>query len=572
MKKKLLEINHLSIRFPGPEVPLEAVKNNSFVLYKGEILGIVGESGSGKSITALSIIQLLPKVAHIHQGSISLLLNDAGTDSPNSDSYTDLPLLTKDEISDIRGRRIAMIFQEPMTALNPVLNCGEQVQEAVVRHQKLSSEKAKQKTLDLFAQVKLPDPERIYRSFPHQLSGGQKQRVMIAMALSCQPDLLIADEPTTALDATVQKSILQLLLELKETYHLSMIFISHDLGVIQSIADRVLVMQEGKIVERGNVKTLFGSPQHPYTKGLLACRPSLTKDLKRLPTIADFIEKQTEPTKPPKLIIPDEVSALSDSPVLLSVKNLATWYPVKKNFMGKPLEYLKAVDNVSFELRKGETLGLVGESGCGKSTLAKTLIGLERPQFGNIWYEEKDLANISFEDWKQMRKKIQIIFQDPYSSLNPAQPIGLSIIEPMKVHRLWKNEKQYKEKAIGLLELVGLNETHFFRLPHEFSGGQRQRICIARALSLQPEFIICDECVSALDVSVQAQILNLLTDLKEQFKLTYIFISHDLSVVRFISDRVMVMKEGKIVESGTVDAIYSNPQSPHTRELISAVL
>ena len=570
MSDNLLTVNNLSIHFQTEKGTLKAFDNNSFTLKKGETIGIVGESGSGKSITALSIIQLLPKVAIMPAGTI----NFSSWQNEGSDNQTtNLTKLEKGKIEKIRGSQIAMIFQEPMTSLNPVMTCGQQVTEAIQLHQKTTFEAAKTATLQLFSQVKLPEVKRIFAAYPHQLSGGQKQRIMIAMALSCRPTLLIADEPTTALDVTVQKGILELLNELKTTYNLSILFISHDLGVIRAIADRVLVMKKGIIVENGTVSDIFTNAQHPYTKGLLACRPSLNQHLTRLPTVEDF-----EAGKIESVSVLDEASIAArkakiyEGNPILKVKNLSTWYPAKKNFWGQTTNFVKAVDSVNFEVFKGETFGLVGESGCGKSTLGRTILGLEKAKSGQIVYNNQDLLTADDSAWKHLRKNMQIIFQDPYSSLNPSQPIGLAIVEPMRVHQLWKNEKQYKAKTIELLETVGLSADQFMRFPHEFSGGQRQRICIARALALQPEFIICDECVSSLDVSIQAQILNLLIDLREQFNLTYIFISHDLSVVQFISDRIMVMKDGKVEEIGDATAIYENPQSPYTQELISAIL
>ncbi len=569
MNDTLLAVNNLSIHFPTESGILKAVDNNSFTLKKGETIGIVGESGSGKSITALSIMQLLPKIADVPYGEIQFDSNHTANDG----QPIDLTQLPKGTIEQIRGSQIAMIFQEPMTSLNPVMTCGQQVIEAIQLHQKTTFSVAKKTTLELFEQVKLPDVERIFSAYPHQLSGGQKQRIMIAMALSCRPTLLIADEPTTALDVTVQKGILELLNELKAIYQLSILFISHDLGVIKSIADRVLVMKKGKIVENGTVDTIFNHPQHPYTQGLLACRPSLNQHLKRLPTVEGF---ETGKIETPALVDAQSIVARKEKiytgKPILTVQNLATWYPAKKNFWGKTTSFVKAVDDVSFDVFKGETFGLVGESGCGKSTLGRTILGLEKARAGQIIYNQQNLLTAAEDAWKTLRKKMQIIFQDPYSSLNPTQPIGLAIMEPMQVHRLWKNEKQYKEKTIELLETVGLSADQFMRFPHEFSGGQRQRICIARALALQPEFIICDECVSSLDVSIQAQILNLLIDLREKFELTYIFISHDLSVVQFISDRIMVMKDGKMVEIGDADKIYENPQSDYTKELIESIL
>ncbi|MEM6320363.1 MAG: ABC transporter ATP-binding protein [Bacteroidota bacterium] len=564
MSSPLLSVQSLSLHFKNDSSTVNAIDNSSFDLQKGETIGIVGESGSGKSVTALSILQLLPKAAKMSNGHI-LFDNEQATP-------TDLTQLSLNQIQQLRGRQIAMIFQEPMTALNPVISCGQQVVEAIQLHQKKSVAEAKKETLQLFEKVQLPDVERIFDAFPHQLSGGQKQRIMIAMALSCRPKLLIADEPTTALDVTVQKEILQLLQQLKEEYQLSILFISHDLGVIRAIADRVLIMKKGVIVERGQTADIFNRPQHLYTKGLLNCRPQLNQHLSRLPTVEDFEKGNVLKSTISKENPDSRKEKLYQQAPLLSVQQLATWYPVKRNFWGQPTQYVKAVNNVSFDVFKGETLGLVGESGCGKSTLGRTLLGLEKAQSGEIFYKKENILIASSERWKTLRRKMQIIFQDPYSSLNPTQPIGLAIMEPMKVHRLWKNEQQYRQKATELLETVGLEAAHFMRFPHEFSGGQRQRICIARALAVQPEFIICDECVSALDVSIQAQILNLLLDLREQFDLTYIFISHDLSVVQFISDRIMVMQSGKIVEIGDADSIYHQPKSPYTQSLINAIL
>jgi len=570
LSDNLLTVNNLSIHFPTENGTLKAVDANSFTIKKGETIGIVGESGSGKSITALSIMQLLPKVAAMPNGGIHF----GSRQGEHSDNPTiDLTKLEEEEMEQIRGSKIAMIFQEPMTSLNPVMTCGQQVVEAIQLHQKVSFQTAKTTTLELFTQVKLPEVERIFNAYPHQLSGGQKQRIMIAMALSCRPTLLIADEPTTALDVTVQKGILELLNEIKTIYQLSILFISHDLGVIRAIADRVLVMKKGKIVEAGTVDAIFNQAQHPYTQGLLACRPSLNQHLTRLPTVEGFEQgKRASPSLINKTEIAARKEKIYSQKPILQVQNLATWYPAKKNFWGKTTSFVKAVDEVSFDVFKGETFGLVGESGCGKSTLGRTILGLETAKSGQIIYQNKNLLTATDDTWKTLRKKMQIIFQDPYSALNPTQPIGLAILEPMKVHRLWKNEKQYQEKAIDLLETVGLNADQFMRFPHEFSGGQRQRICIARALALQPAFIICDECVSSLDVSIQAQILNLLIDLREKFDLTYIFISHDLSVVQFISDRIMVMKDGKKMEIGDADSIYATPQSEYTRELIGAIL
>ena len=555
MNKKEIQhlvIKDLSIQFDTELGQVQAVKDISFHLNKGETLGIVGESGSGKSVTALSIMRLLANTATF-KGQIHL-------------EETDLLSLSLAEIGALRGKEIAMIFQEPMSSLNPIIKCGVQIVEAIQQQENSKLDVAKKQTLELLQKVQLTDAKRIYNAYPHELSGGQKQRIMIAMALAAQPSILIADEPTTALDVTVQKGILALLKDLKTEYQLSLIFISHDLGVIKQIADRILVMQKGEIVEVGTVAQIFEQAQHPYTQGLLACRPSQNQHLSKLPTL----ENKDKAAIPLKDTIQRQQIINQPTP-LLKIEGLSTWYSAKKNFFGQTTDYVKAVDEVSFEVFKGETFGLVGESGCGKSTLGRTILGLEKAKAGKVIYGDTDLMQLSKTAWQTWRKRLQIIFQDPYSSLNPAQPIGHAIQEPMQVHQLWGTDKNRKNKVIELLETVGLKEQHFLRFPHEFSGGQRQRICIARALALQPEFIICDECVSSLDVSVQAQILNLLIDLRSQYDLTYIFISHDLSVVRFISDRIMVMKGGKVVEIGESEQLYQAPTSAYTKELIAAI-
>jgi len=494
------------------------------------------------------------------------------------------------QMRQYRGNEIAMIFQEPMTSLNPVYTCGNQVMEAILLHQKTSKTEAKKRTLDLFKKVQLPDVERVFKAYPHQLSGGQKQRVMIAMAMSCNPNILIADEPTTALDVTVQKRILGLMSDLSNEIDASIIFITHDLGVIAEIADRVIVMYKGKIVEQGTVKNIFVNPQHPYTKSLLACRPPLDYRMSKLPVVADFMnvknnddgsieitEKKASLTeiidaakvKPEATIA--RMKQLETQQPILTVNNLKTWFPTERNFFGKVKKYVKAVDDVSFEVYPGETLGLVGESGCGKTTLGRTILRLTDAMDGEVIFEGKNILNLSQKELKALRKDVQIIFQDPYSSLNPRMTIGNAIMEPMQVHNILKNDEERKAKVIELLETVGLEARHFQRYPHEFSGGQRQRICIARALALNPKFIICDESVSALDVSVQAQVLNLLLDLRDKFGFTYIFISHDLSVVKFMSDRMIVMNQGKIEEIGIADDIYNSPQKAYTQKLIDAI-
>jgi peptide/nickel transport system ATP-binding protein len=565
MATPLLQIKNLQIDFVTELGTTTAVNKISLEVNAGEIVAIVGESGSGKSVTALSILQLLPKPPARYTSGEILFSADGQT--------IDLIRQTQEQMRAIRGDEIAMIFQEPMTSLNPVFTCGFQVQEAIRLHRKVSSAEAKEKTIQLFEQVKLPNPAQMFKRYPHAISGGQKQRVMIAMAMSCHPRLLICDEPTTALDVTVQKTILQLIRELQQQQQMGVIFITHDLGVVAEIADRAIVMYKGNIVEQGTVSEIFTNPQHPYTKGLLACRPVLHKKGERLPVVSDFLEGSPEVRKSerPKEFLPDSpTSGLSDSP-LIEVKNLKVWFPSKKTLLGKTLEYIKAVDDVSFTVYKGETLGLVGESGCGKTTLGRTLLRLIEPTGGQIIYDGTDLTAKKRDDLKSLRKEIQIIFQDPYSSLNPRLTIGSAIAEPLRIHHVIDNKKQRKEKVIGLLEKVNLQADHFDRYPHEFSGGQRQRIVIARALALNPSFVVCDESVSALDVSVQAQVLNLLNDLKKEFGFTVIFISHDLSVVRYISDRIMVMNKGKIEESGEAEALYSNPKHEYTRQLIASV-
>jgi peptide/nickel transport system ATP-binding protein len=554
----LLQIKNLSVDFITENETTHAVKNISFDVNKNEIVALVGESGSGKSVTSLSILQLLPSPpAKYSSGEI--LFSEGETKN--------LLKLNKAELQKIRGNKISMIFQEPMTSLNPVLSCGQQVMEALLQHKKTSTAEAKQKTIEWFTKVKLPSPEKIFNRYPHQLSGGQKQRVMIAMALCCEPSLLICDEPTTALDVTVQKTILKLIKELQQQTGMGVIFITHDLGVVAEIADRAIIMYKGEIVEQGTVKEIFTNAKHPYTKGLIACRPVLHKKGVRLPVVSDFLNNdvRTEIKQPQTSNLKPQTGSL------LEVQNLSVHFPSNKNLLGKILEVVKAVDDVSFEIYKGETLGLVGESGCGKTTLGRTLLRLIEPTSGKIIFNQQDLTAVPASELKSLRKNMQIIFQDPYSSLNPRISIGSAITEPMKVHSILSTDKQRKEKAIDLLESVNLDARFFNRYPHEFSGGQRQRIVIARALALNPSFIVCDESVSALDVSVQAQVLNLLNDLKAKFNYTIIFISHDLSVVRYMSDRILVMYKGKIEESGNAEDIYTNPKSAYTQSLIESV-
>ena len=581
MKQSLLTIQDLTLDFTTDTSVTHALQNISFTVNKGEIVAVVGESGSGKSVTALSILQLLPSPpARYINGKIAFYNDDA--------TEIDLLKLSQEEMKDIRGNLIGMIFQEPMTSLNPVFTCGSQVEEAIVLHKKLNHAEAKEKTLALFREVRLPEPERIYKSYPHQLSGGQKQRVMIAMAMSCDPQLLICDEPTTALDVTVQKNILSLIKSLQQQHNMSVIFISHDLGVVSEIADRIIVMYKGQIVEQGMTKEILINPQHSYTKALLACRPALHHKGERLPVVSDFMKEKETRNKEQgtskeleniqysiineQRSIDDELQTTNHKlQTIISVEHLKVWFPSQKTFLGKITAYTKAVNGVSFEIYKGETLGLVGESGCGKTTLGRALLGLIQPTEGKIFFKNKNIAIATTTELRAMRKDMQIIFQDPYSSLNPRKKIGEAIMEPLKVHQLFATNKQRKEKVIELLEKVNLSADHYNRYPHEFSGGQRQRIVIARALALEPSFVVCDESVSALDVSVQAQVLNLLNDLKKEFDFTALFISHDLSVVRYISDRIMVMNKGIIEETGLAEEVYNHPQKEYTKQLIASI-
>jgi peptide/nickel transport system ATP-binding protein len=562
----ILDIKNLIVDFDTERGTARAVDGISFSLAKGQILGIVGESGSGKSVTSLSIMRLLPSPPARFSGGEVLFLPE------NAATPVGLLQLSEEAVRPYRGASIAMIFQEPMTSLNPVFRCGEQVTEAIILHQKVGKEEARNRALALFERVRLPDPQRIFDAYPHQISGGQKQRVMIAMALSCDPDILIADEPTTALDVTVQKAILELLLEIKAERGLSMLFISHDLGVISEICDRVVVMHKGKIVEEGPVAQVLHHPQHPYTKGLVACRPSLQHRLHRMPTVPDLLEN---PHFEAKVVGTAETRArrehLAAQPSILEVEDLVVRFPRRKNWLGQPVEWLDAVDKVGFQVFPGETYGIAGESGCGKTTLGRSIARLNAIHSGTIRYQGTVVSDLKESDFRPYRRDIQLVFQDPYSSLNPRMAIGEAIAEPMQVHGLQPNAAARRDKTVELLETVGLQPDHYHRYPHEFSGGQRQRICIARALALEPRLLICDEMVSALDVSVQATILNLLLDLREKFGLTYLFISHDLSVIKQMCDRLMIMNKGRVEALGYPDELFANPATDYVRQLIEAI-
>jgi len=558
MSNNLLSIINLSISFFSNKKENKIIHNITYHLNTNEILGIVGESGSGKSVSSLAILGLLPnKISKITSGSIIF-------------ENHDLTQLSSKVFQQIRGQKIAMIFQEPMSSLNPSMTCGKQVEEILFQHTKLSKKQVKAETLLLFEKVKLPEPERVYKTYPHEISGGQKQRVMIAMAIACKPQILIADEPTTALDVTVQNDIIELLKALQAETKMSVIFITHDLSLISQFADRVLVMYKGNIVEQNTVEAIFKSPKHIYTKALINSRPSLDTRLRRLPTIDDVMNDTVD-----KAIISSEMRAQSQKKIyskapLLEVVNLEKEYISKSGFFSKA-ENFKAVNNVSFKLFESETLGLVGESGCGKSTLGNAILLLNRPTAGTILFNGIDITKLKPSQVKTLRKDIQIIFQDPYSSLNPRLTVGQAIMEPMEVHNIYANVKERRVKAIEILERVGLEASHFNRYPHEFSGGQRQRIGIARTVALQPKLIVCDESVSALDISVQAQVLNLLNELKENFRFTYIFISHDLAVVKYMSDQLLVMNKGKVEELDDADIIYASPKKKYTKMLINAI-
>lgn len=598
MAAPVLEIDGLKTYFRTDDGVVKAVDDVSLSVATGQTLGLVGESGSGKSVTSLSVMRLLPEhAAHIEGGRIALLGRDLVT-------------LPERQMRQIRGRDAAMIFQEPGTSLNPVYRVGDQVAEAIRLHQNVSKSEARQRALALFDEVGIPDPARRIHSYPHEMSGGQKQRVMIAMALSCNPKLLIADEPTTALDVTIQAQILDLIRKLRDERGMAVLFITHDLGVIAEIADHVAVMFRGKIVETGTVEDIFANPQHPYTKGLIACRPRLDTKYKHLPTVADFMTTTEQPDgsvsiveKPltdermsqlanrgrerqlhpqpelkemghpfdPAMHPADTTTVPESAEPILSVKNLHVHFPIRKGVFSRVTDYVKAVDGVSFNVYRGQTLGLVGESGCGKTTTGRAILRLLPITSGRITFEGRTLSELEGAELRGVRRRLQIIFQDPYGSLNPRMTVEAMLVEPMGVHGLFLSRAERRDRAAALLKEVGLLPEHLRRYPHEFSGGQRQRLGIARALAVEPEFIVCDESVSALDVSVQAQVLNLLKELQEHRQLTYIFISHDLSVVKFMSDMMAVMNAGKIVEFGPSEAIYADPQQDYTRRLITAI-
>jgi len=582
----LLQINDLVLSFRSAGGSSPALRGISLSVNAGEMLAVVGESGSGKSVTALSVLQLLPaQTASVERGEIIF--------SPDGETSTNLLDLPDRELRTLRGNRIGMIFQEPMTSLNPVMRVGAQVMEPLKLHRKLSHRQAKQEVLQLFEKVRLPEPEILFNRYPHQLSGGQKQRVMIAMAISCKPALLICDEPTTALDVTVQKTILELLRDLRKSENMGMIFITHDLGLVADLADRAVVMYQGNIVESGEVRELFSNPRHPYTRGLLLCRPVLHRKGERLPVVGDFLKKPDETlpgggnkAKEDFPAMPEEGSARRESEktpgtaagvsrknaeTLIRVRNLDVWYSSGKTWLGREKRWVKAVQDVSFDILTGETLGLVGESGCGKTTLGRALLRLNKPRGGTIEYAGTDLLAMPERELRPFRKNIQIVFQDPYSSLNPRLEVGPALAEPLKIHLPSLSRSERKERVLELLRKVDLSPEHYNRYPHEFSGGQRQRIVIARALSLNPDFVVFDESVSALDVSIQAQVLNLINDLKQEFGFTAVFISHDLSVIRYLCDRVMVMEKGRIVEMGDAETVYGNPKTEYTRTLIEAI-
>ena len=554
----ILSIQNLCVSFKSNTGLNEVLHGISYDLFSNEILGIVGESGSGKSVASLAIMGLLPPKKSVITAGEILFENK------------NVLHFSQKQMESVRGQKIAMIFQEPMSALNPSMHCGPQVEELLLQHTTLSKKEAKEEVVRLFKDVKIPAPDETFKKYPHEISGGQQQRVMIAMAIACKPDILIADEPTTALDVTVQKDIVALLKSLQKEYKMSVIFISHDLALVSEISDRILVMYKGSIIESGPTKSVFKTPKEDYTKALIGARPTLKSRLKQLPTVSNFLSNTVSKSVISKSTRAKKHKKIYSQNPLLEVINLEKIYFSKPSFFGTKTGF-KAVDAVSFKVYAGETLGLVGESGCGKSTLGKAILQLDKATAGTLNYKGKDITNLNKNELRALRKEIQIIFQDPYASLNPRLTVGNAIMEPMKVHKLFSSDKERKAKTLEILEKVGLEASHFDRYPHEFSGGQRQRIGIARTIALEPKLIICDESVSALDISVQAQVLNLLNALKEDYGFTYIFISHDLAVVKYMSDQLLVMNKGKIEELGEADAIYDNPQKAYTKVLINAI-
>lgn len=530
----VLQLKDFSLAFRRDNTWHDVLHSINMSIKRGRITAIVGESGSGKSVTALSVMGLLDKkISKISNGEIVYNLESCK-------NFKD--------IREIRGKNVAMIFQDPMTALNPTMKCGKQVDEMLLNHCGKNKQEAKQQTLALFREVDLPDVERIYNSYPFELSGGQRQRVMIAMAVSCNPELLFADEPTTALDVVVQKKILALLADLQKKRNISVVFISHDLELVENFADDIFVLYKGNIVESGKAKEIFSSPQHPYTKGLIASRPPVDYKPKRLLTVNDFLSGKATNVE---LQEKKEESVSKDKKVLLEVKNLDIDYIQKKNIFGKPVKINHVIRNMSFDVYDGETLGLIGLSGSGKSTIGKTIVQLLKQSGGDVIYKGKSLSKLSKQERREIKKHIQIVFQDPYSSLNPLKTVGQCITEVMRNFEILNKKEDLKHRTLELLSQVGLDEDFYDRYPHQLSGGQRQRVVLARALCLSPKLIICDESVSALDVSVQAQVLNLLNDLKRRYNFTYIFISHDMRVVKYMSDRIVVLnKDGyQIIES-----------------------
>lgn len=566
----ILTLKDFSLSFLSDAVYKKVVENVSFTVNRGKILGIVGESGSGKTVTTLSLIKLLDyPPARIDSGEAVF------TDKNGNE--TNLLDASEKSLINFRGHRISCIFQTPMTSLNPSIRCGKQVTEALRIHLHKTKEEAYNETIELFKEVGLPRPEHIFKSYPHEISGGQRQRVMIAIAIACHPDIIIADEPTTALDVSVQKRIINLLKSLQQKHNIAVIMISHNLGIIHEIADYVVVMNKGKVVETGTADDIFNRPQCPYTMGLLACRPPLHSRLRYLPTIED-IEACSSKDKNfnvkqyiDSLTIKETEPKKFDKP-LLTVENLIIKYPKSHNFLGKTTSYVNAVNDITFIIHEGETLGILGESGCGKSTTANAVAGLLKPTSGKIIFKGTDILSIKRKEKKQICREIQMVFQDPYSSLNPKLSVGSILMEPLIVHNILDNNSQRMEKIKYLLDKVGLSQSDFYKYPHEFSGGQRQRICIARALTLDPKLLICDEPVSSLDVSVQAKVLNLLQQLMNEFGLSMMFITHDIAVVNHVSDNLIVMKDGAIIEKGTPFDIINNPKEEYTQNLINSAL